>query len=450
MNFSRGNKWPNLEFESRLEHKQQTTEVMTTTLESSEFYIHGKQYDLSNFKHPGGPVALSLAADRDATQLFESYHPFSTHVKSVLAKYEVKSEKPLDELIKSKAGEEIFDWSTPSEFMNEIKERVHPIFKQAGTHYADNVRWMQMIGLWIPVLLMLRSFVNGEWWTLILFPLAVWICGVNIFHDASHMAISKNWRVNQLLTYLFPFFSSPFTWAHQHVIGHHVYTNIHRKDPDLHHGKFLWRLHPQVRYYNWYQWQKYYTFAIWTIVTGSLAFIIDIAFMEQGTYHNMVKMVKITSTRKKLHYLGRLFTFCLVFVWPFCLPWFSFKKALIWSIVPYVIFSCCFSFCSQLNHLTDENSDKFNKDFYVHQVLTSHTFAPQSLVWFIFTGGLNLQIEHHLFPGVNQWHLRKIQPIVEEVCNKYNVHYTVSRTASEAVGKYIAHLANMGSKVKAE
>lgn len=410
------------------------------------FKIHGKTYDLKSFKHPGGPIALSLAADRDATQLFESYHPFSPQIQQVLSKYELPaSSSEVLGTTKDQDGEALFDWSAKSDFMQELKGRVEPILKQVGTRYANHVRWMQIFAFATLVLLLVKPFVSGEWWSLIPFSFAFWLLAVNVYHDASHMSLHKDWRVNMLGTYVSPNFSSPFTWYHQHVIGHHVYTNIHKKDPDLHHGRMLWRLHPRVKRLSWYKWQAYYVFLIWFIVVPSLAFIIDAAFFVEGSYHRIVKMVKISKRRRQLHYLGRVIVFSLIYVWPYLMPNFSWTKSILFAQVPYLIFSICFSFTSQLNHLTPDNCDQFNKDWYKHQVLTSHSFAPQSLFWFLFTGGLNLQIEHHLFPGINAWHLRKIQPIVQEVCKKHNVHYTVSQTATEAITKYLTHLSNMGS-----
>ena len=72
----------------------------------------------------------------------------------------------------------------------------------------------------------LPAVFRGELWTLLAMPLTYWVLGVNTFHDASHFALSRDWRVNSLATYLGWYFSSPLEWYHQHVIGHHVYANI--------------------------------------------------------------------------------------------------------------------------------------------------------------------------------------------------------------------------------
>lgn len=57
-----------------------------------------------------------------------------------------------------------------------------------------------------------------------------------------------------------------------------------------------------------------------------------------------------------------------------------------------------------------------------------------------------VQIEHHLFPCVNHWHLRSLQPHVAALAAKHGVHYTVSPTISEAFIKLWHHLDIMGRK----
>jgi fatty acid desaturase len=407
------------------------------------WYIHGKQYDLNNFKHPGGPIALDIAKNRDATELFQSYHPFSPHIQKILSKYEVKPPVLTEEttIVKQQDGKPMFDWENESEFVKDLKSQVRPIIQQYGK-YADGTRWFQLIVLTLVTLALFKPFIDGYWWSLFVFPLAVWLITVNAFHDASHLSISKDWRINTLVMYLFPWFSSPTTWFHQHIIGHHVYTNLDQ-DPDLHHGELLWRFNPQTKFRPWFRFQVYYLIAIWGIVAVSLAFVFDFTFMFRKSYHNVVKSMELSDRRRKLHYFGRFVTFIMIYVWPFFMSSYSWPKAIAWAIVPHSIFAICFSFSSQLNHLIDDSISKFSSDWYAHQAMTSHSYAPQSLFWFIATGGLNLQIEHHLFPGVNGWKLRRIQPIVQQCCEKHGIPYNLSATGSIAFQKHVQHLMNM-------
>jgi fatty acid desaturase len=401
-----------------------------------QWLIDGKAYDFTNFEHPGGPVALALGQDRDISQLFRSYHPFTDKPEKVLAKYLIRDETTTD--IKP---QELFDWSKESPFFIELRTEVRKVLDTKNIK-CDFWRAVQLVIISVLTFISLPYFIGGSWWALFVCPFFVWLMAVNIMHDASHFALSYNWRINHWACYLFPFITSPFSWYHQHVIGHHVYTNIHRYDPDMHHGTYLWKYSRKSRWYKHYKWQLYYLVLIWINLCLSLSFIIDTMFFLRGSYHKVVKMMSIPKWRKIAHFGGRILTLYLAYLWPyFHLD--SLWKAYWFSIIPMFIISLCFSISSQLNHLTENNMDRYDRDWYKHQVLTSHTFCPQSFFWFIFTGGLNLQIEHHLFPGVNHQHLRKIQPIVERVCKKHGVDYNCSATIGEALKKHMKLLTAM-------
>jgi len=403
-----------------------------TTQKPEYWYINNKAYNFSEFEHPGGPIALALGRGRDATQLFNSYHPFSNKADAMLKKYEVVPDLPQ---VDGKV--QLFDWSTESAFYTELRTEVKKVL--GNNTKATFERWMQIFVLGVIALMTAYYFVLGHWWALIVAPLAMWVVGVNTFHDASHFALSHDWRVNAFFTYPFPWFSSPFTWYHQHVIGHHCYTNIHKEDPDLHHSARLWRYTRRSRWMRHYKWQCYYLLLVWSVVTYALAYVIDTAFSITGWYHGIVKMQKISKTRFAMHIFGRVVGIALFFAWPFFVFDSTFK-AFLWAVVPNAIWGMSFSLSSQLSHLTCDNLEQFSKEWHKHQVITSHTFCPKSLFWFFFTGGLSLQIEHHLFPGVNHWNLRKIQPLVQEICEKHGVTYNISNTMSEAFGKHMALL----------
>jgi linoleoyl-CoA desaturase len=62
-----------------------------------------------------------------------------------------------------------------------------------------------------------------------------------------------------------------------------------------------------------------------------------------------------------------------------------------------------------------------------------------------FTGGLNFQVEHHLFPKVSHIHYYKISQIVRDLCKKYNVTYNEYPTFLDAFKSHIAHLKVVGN-----
>ncbi|KAL7524845.1 hypothetical protein ACHAXR_001895, partial [Thalassiosira sp. AJA248-18] len=267
--------------------------------------IHGKWYNLSTFDHPGGPVALSLAKGRDATALFESHHPFMPRKKMamILSKCEVSADdaKALNTLDPRDSGSE-FNWDEIDKdgFANDLRALVVDYFTslaaQRGTSIIEATkatpwRWLVVCTLLLSFFTSLNWFVQGYWAFIVITPVLAWLAGVNYWHDALHFALSSSWRINAYLPYLLPLLSSPRMWYHQHIIGHHVYTNIGHKDPDLAHNPQLMREHESVRWRPTHLNQASFsrTLFVWSNATSlGLNIINDIRATTKLTYNNVV------------------------------------------------------------------------------------------------------------------------------------------------------------------
>lgn len=421
--------------------------------------IHGVWYDVSRFKHPGGPVMLSLGEGRDATALFESHHPFTPRatLENILRKYRIE-ESAETKLLDKREQEDLFVWpeyetkddsphAPVTAFAEEVRTKVQSYFegeaKRRGVPLleatkATPTRWLEILLYAVIAFSTFPAYIRGEWWSLLATPLTYWVLGVNTFHDGSHFALSRNWRVNAVATYIGWWFSSPLEWYHQHVIGHHAYPNIPERDPDLYHNGKMERHTKTLRWRPLHSHQPRTWLPIWWIGTFAMSYLKPLQMLMTNWYNRSVFVMPLDRKRKLQHVLGRVMVFCLCHVWQFFV--FSPLKAFAFSSVPVGVVSLCFMLSSQVNHLTPENIDVSSRDFYAHQVMTSHTFAIRDRLSFIFTGGLNFQIEHHLFPTVNHCHLRKIQPIVKQACIKHNVPYHESKTMGEAFSKYLQHM----------
>ena len=237
-------------------------------------------------------------------------------------------------------------------------------------------------------------------------PLMVWVLVVNYWHDSMHFSLSSDWRINASLPYLFPIFSSPWLWYHEHGIGHHAYTNVGMKDPDIAHAPQLKREHESVAWKKIHEHQAtFFRFAlIWSLaVSIGLSLVNDLKTNLKLSYNNVVGYNKLSRSRLILHGIGRVVYLYMMFMWPLFL--FPFRKSTAWIVIPNVVFSCCFMVNSQINHLTEECSNASDTNFLKHQVITAQNFGCDSLFCMLFSGGLNYQIEHHLFPFVNHCHL---------------------------------------------
>ena len=196
--------------------------------------IHKKYYDLSGFDHPGGMIAISLAASRDATELYELHHQFSDKIRvsSILKKYEIPESACPEKILDS----DVYDWekTLSSEFTQELKQIAR---KELGRDIkANNQRWIQYTTLALLLLSQFYAFKVGYWLSIFTFPLSLWIFSVNVFHDATHFAISENWVVNKFGMNAGFMLATPYHWLHQHTIGHHSFPNVIGKDPDLYHA----------------------------------------------------------------------------------------------------------------------------------------------------------------------------------------------------------------------
>jgi linoleoyl-CoA desaturase len=94
--------------------------------------------------------------------------------------------------------------------------------------------------------------------------------------------------------------------------------------------------------------------------------------------------------------------------------------------------------------MPDPHSHKIENEWALHQVATTANFAMKSRLASWFLGGLNFQIEHHLYPRISHVHYRALSPLVAETCREFDVPYISYPTFTRAVVSHIRHLRNMG------
>jgi len=345
-----------------------------------------------------------------------------------------------------------YNWEG-DDFAKDIKQTAHDYFQMLSNETGKSVRevtkastfrWFELSVILTIALFSLLHFARGEWWALFAFPVSIWMFNVNSFHDACHFSMSSDWRINWLISYTAPMFGSPWLWYHQHVIGHHAYPNIKGKDPDLYHGKKRFRVTEAVKWNPNHDkqdekvWLLFVAAVPYQILASSLHAFYNSCYNVEG-----LPLKKEKPLRVMVHFGGRLGVFALVYLWPwFVFPWY---KALVWSVLPESFISVMFMVASQVNHLTEQTMpSEPNESFYKQQVISAHDVVPKNPIMarltFYFTGGLNYQIEHHLFPTVNHCHLPALRPLLMKVYEKHGVHVHESNSIGEALRKYLDYL----------
>jgi len=255
--------------------------------------------------------------------------------------------------------------------------------------------------------------------------------GLGIMHDANHGALSKKPAVNKFIGFVINLAGGyALNWKIQHNVLHHSYTNIDGYDEDIDPSGVM-RFSPHQPAKPLFKYQIYYAWFLYGLMTFSWAtykdFLQIIRYNKKGlveaqglNYRNeFVKMVAL-----KLFYyavfLGLPFYFLDIAWYHITLGWFT------QHFVTGLILACIFqpAHCIPETEFPLPDKDYNVKgDFSVHQILTTANFAPTNKLLSWYAGGLNYQIEHHLFPNMSHVHHPEISKIVQATAKEFGLPY---------------------------
>jgi len=393
--------------------------------------IRGKRYDLIPFldKHPGGRMILTACQGKnDLTATFESNHAFCDmkKIEQIMKKYEV-GDCEKSNFTFNKNG-----------FYRTLQTRV---IKKLD-HYKSNNWWLvksiiQAHFFLIPFIL---AFYSNYTFTYRL----IYACiaghmitqfGFGVMHDASHFAVSKNKYINEFLTSSWNAiaFWDAQLWMRHHVYRHHAFTGDLNLDPDVIHFKPFIRKSICEDSSKYWSISKLYpkTIALFTTC------IFPGMFIGQGYLYNIIWLFRGFVWKIKL---SRLYAFSL---------WENFLKIILvfsffyggsillfmsYAIMANTTYFACImpdhdTYETQLNHIDNINS----VDWGEIQVRHSGNFATQNPWICNLFGGINYQIEHHLFPTLSHVHFKTIQPIVKKTCREFNIPYVHHNSVFDAI-----------------
>jgi linoleoyl-CoA desaturase len=344
------------------------------------------------------------------------------------------------------------------DFIRETRREVEAYLADGSTRRSGYIRLYAKVP--VAVGLMAGS------WALLLFgpsglaPTALWFAGLAagailtgfcVQHDANHGASFGATRYNHLLGWtgdvLLGF--SSYAWRVRHNVAHHTYTNIDGHDGDITQMPVA-RLVPGQPARPWYRFQHLYIWPLYSFMGLRLQTIGDFAAFRRGT----IGTSAIHAPRGwdlAAFIVGKLTFVTWTLVIPLLFyPWWivlvSFLGvSLVLSLTMVIIF--------QLAHCVEEAASPSPDDlrarprvWAVHQVESTVDFCPRNPVLTWLLGGLNYQIEHHLFPRVPHTHYPQIARIVRRTAEKHGVRYTVQGSLRAAIGSHARHLRSMGAQ----
>jgi linoleoyl-CoA desaturase len=274
--------------------------------------------------------------------------------------------------------------------------------------------------------------------------------GFAVAHDALHGAYSHSPRVNAVVGLGFDLIgANSYMWTITHNVIHHTYTNIEGVDEDLSVSPLL-RLSPSAPLRPWHRFQHLYGWLAYGLATLFWVFAKDYKYFLQqdlGPYRNIRHPKRewaVLFVGKLVHYGWSL----AIPLWVLPLPWW---QVLLGALVMHLTAGIILGVVFQLAHVVEgldypapDASGTMEHAWLVHEMATTANFAPGAAVLSWYVGGLNYQIEHHLFPKVCSLHYPEISGIVKRTAEEYGFTYHEQPSLASAIASHYRMLKRLG------
>lgn len=341
-------------------------------------------------------------------------------------------------------------------FHRELRRRIEQYFQATGKGERDCARMYLKTGLilaWLSTSYVMLVFFADTWWSML--PLAISLglsmaaVGFNVQHDGGHRAYSDRAWINRLAAMSLDLLGgSSYVWAKKHNSVHHTYANITGHDEDINLG-FFGRLSPHQKWLPFHRLQHLYLWSLYGLLPIKWQLYDDFRDIYLGRI-GQYQFARPTGRDAVLFAGGKVVFLCLAILIPLSLhpAWGVLLLYGAVSCVQGVVLSVVF----QLAHCVDEAAfplprhvtGRMDSSWAAHQVETTVDFSPRNrlLSWYI--GGLNFQIEHHLFPQICHVHYPALSPLVEQTCREFGLRYAVHDSLFAALASHFRWLRRMG------
>ncbi len=272
--------------------------------------------------------------------------------------------------------------------------------------------------------------------------------GFCVQHDANHGGYSNNKNVNYILGLsLNVLGGNAFIWKVKHNINHHTYTNIEGYDDDIaKHPVFRFSPEQKLKWFHKFQY-------LYWIPMYSLSSIIWVVYSDYEKYFKgkVVKtsMPKMDTQEKIVFWVSKIVNLFIAILIP--AHFVGWSHAIIGFLLVHASLGYTLSLIFQLAHSVEgtefpapNDANLIEEEWAIHQVKTTANFATDNKFINWYVGGLNFQIEHHLFPRVCHVHYTKISKIVEQTCKEFNIPYINHPTFFGSYASHVKHLHNLG------
>jgi len=348
--------------------------------------------------------------------------------------------------------------TTDTSFLQSLRKATDQYFREHKLRKTGNWRLYHKALVLIPLALGIYVFLLGAsypaWIGLLLcavLGLTISSIGFNIMHDACHGSYSSRKWVNNLLSLSMNCIGgNAFFWKQKHNILHHTYTNIEGIDDDIAQSRLL-RQSPTQEWMPVHRYQHLYLPLAYSLTLFVWVGVRDFLKYFQRRINN-TPLQPMDTSEHVIFWLSK----ALYGVFYVAIPIYfvGFNAWVTGFVTMYVVAGIVLSYTFQLAHAVEGpefdaagvEDRMLEHEWAAHQVRTTANFAPQNKIVSWFVGGLNFQVEHHLFPRISHVHYPALSRIVQEQCRKHGLPYHCFPTVGKAVASHMRTMKKLGEK----
>jgi linoleoyl-CoA desaturase len=352
----------------------------------------------------------------------------------------------------------ISDDPEQKQFSSAVRRNVNAYFKEKGISIKGDARMYMkafvMLGIYItPFVLLLTLPLSAFQAILLVILMGIGEAGIgmSVMHDAAHGAFSEKKWVNGLFqSTMYLLGSNTFNWKVQHNILHHTFTNIYGYDQDIE-TKAVMRLSEHAPLKKLHRFQYLYAYFFYGLMTLS-KLLTDIAQLWEFNKSGITKEQKRNPNIEIIKLiLTKMVYFAVLIGLPVWITDFKWWQVLIGFAFLHITAGMIMSTVFQMAHVVEgaeqplpDSQGVIHNEWAVHELHTTSDFARKNLFLNWYIGGLNFQIEHHLFPNTCHIHYRNIAPIVEQTAREFGIAYNLKQTLLDAFISHARRLKELG------
>ncbi|MBT4775388.1 MAG: acyl-CoA desaturase [Crocinitomicaceae bacterium] len=360
-----------------------------------------------------------------------------------------------------------FPTKDESNFYQTLRSRVDGYFKENNISKFGNGKMISktvfmLLLYFVPYGLIISGLFTSSWALLVIsLIMGTGLAGIglSIMHDANHGSYSKSRKSNKFIGYILNVVGgNSLNWRIQHNVLHHSFTNIEGHDEDIDPAGIL-RFSPHAKLRKIHKFQHFYAWIFYGLMSFTWIVNKDFTQLYRFKKKGLIEGFQTTFAKEfTILIITKILYWGYMFVTPYLLlnqyhgietAWWQvalgiFGMHYVAGIILALVFQPAHVMEDCTYPLPTENGE-MKEIWAIHQLRTTCNFAKGNLPLSWYVGGLNFQIEHHLFPDVCHVHYRKISNIVKKTAKEFNLPYYQKKTFTGAIISHFIFLKKLGN-----